>query len=121
MVDETACRIVGARRNLVVCRTKCGRSDEGVYGGIGDVLESLKTDQFGRAIPSFLIRDCNVVRFIPSLMAAPFGPPTIHSASLKARMICSRSACSKVAMPSEACNGTVTGTFNRPLNSAKRI
>ena len=43
----------------------------------------------GREIPCFFIRAIKVVRFIPNIAAAPYGPPTIHpaaSSALKIRM-----------------------------------
>lgn len=52
-----------------------------------------------REIPSFCILDWRVVRFIPSLAAAPTGPPMIHSDSRRALRMCSRSACSSVVVP----------------------
>ena len=44
---------------------------------------SLRQRTAGRSIPSFAIFDCRVVLFIPSLAAAPAGPPTCHPASLQ--------------------------------------
>ena len=47
-------------------------------------------------MPSLIIRDCRVVRFMPSLAAAPVGPPITQLVSLSARTMCSRSAFSRV-------------------------
>ena len=47
-------------------------------------------------MPSLRILDWRVVRFIPSLDAAPAGPPRIQWVSPRARKMCSRSASSKV-------------------------
>ena len=41
-------------------------------------------------MPSFCIFDCRVVRFIPSLVAAPEGPPMTQLAAFSARTMCSR-------------------------------
>lgn len=57
-----------------------------------------RADYDGREIPSFCILDWRVVRFIPSLAAAPAGPPMVHSDSRSALRICSRSACSSVVV-----------------------
>src|SRR6476469_8473419 len=50
----------------------------------------------GRMLHSFCILDGSVVRFMPSLAAAPAAPPIVHFASRSALRICSRSAASSV-------------------------
>jgi len=47
-------------------------------------------------MPSLRILDWRVVRFMPSLNAAPADPPMIQLVSPRARKMCSRSASSKV-------------------------
>ena len=54
----------------------------------------------GLAIPSLLINDCRVVRFIPSRAAAPRGPPSIQFVSPRMRTMCIRSTSSRVEAPS---------------------
>jgi hypothetical protein len=50
----------------------------------------------GREMPSFLIFHCNVERFMPRRVAAPFGPPSTQSVSRRAPLMCSRSASASV-------------------------
>ena len=50
----------------------------------------------GLAIPSRLINDCSVVRFIPSRAAAPRGPPRVQFVSRRTRRMCIRSTASRV-------------------------
>ena len=45
----------------------------------------------GRSIPSFLIRNINVVRFNPSCVAAPFGPPILQPVASSVWSISARS------------------------------
>src|SRR5687768_7280326 len=73
-----------------------GRHGFGTFMGLG---EGGLANYRWREIPSFCIFDWSVVRFIPSLAAAPTGPPMIHSDSRRALRICSRSACSSVVVP----------------------
>src|SRR5262249_43211199 len=69
-------------------------------------------------MPSLIIRDCRVVRLMPSLAAAPVGPPMIQLVSLRTRTMCSRSAFARVAKPSKAATGA---TFVLCFNSASEI
>src|ERR1035437_3021318 len=48
------------------------------------------------SMPSLRILACSVVRFMPSLAAAPESPPTLPPASCSARWMASRSAASRV-------------------------
>src|SRR5262249_23163565 len=69
-------------------------------------------------MPSLIIRDCRVVRLMPSLAAAPVGPPMTQLVSLRTRTICSLSAFARVAKPSKGASGA---TFVLCFNSASEI
>src|SRR5215813_1921485 len=62
-------------------------------------------DHCGRAMPSFCILDCRVVRFMPSLAAAPEGPPMTQLVVLSTRTIWSRSAASNVDTDASSITG----------------
>src|SRR5215813_11230269 len=69
-------------------------------------------------MPSLRILDWSVVRFIPSLNAAPADPPMIQLVSPRARKMCSRSASSKVE---GALEKSAKAAFGRCLNCDRGI
>lgn len=97
-----------AKRNEVA-RTKCrwngtvpiDRRWPGSFNIHGGWLRNL-ADYDGREMPSFCILDWRVVRFMPSLAAAPAGPPMVQFVLCSALRICSRSAYSRVVVPESA-------------------
>src|SRR2546426_10893084 len=78
--------------------------------------EALDMIQDWRAMPSFLIFDCSVVRFMPRRAAAPDGPPITPTGSRGTGRECSRSATSKGAPP---LGGAVAGAFNFPKGTIR--
>ena len=57
---------------------------------------------YRRMMPSFCIRDWSVLRFIPSMAAAPLGPPTTQLEASSASMMWRLSASSIVRTATEA-------------------
>ena len=79
-----------------------GRLPHGMGLGKGVVSDRVATPESpyaarGLVIPSRLINDCSVVRFIPSRAAAPRGPPSVQFVSPRTRRMCIRSTASRVA------------------------
>ena len=61
------------RRSVQVYSPASGPGHTGVMKLLGEAA-----CRNGRSIPSFLIRNINVVRFKPRITAAPFGPPILQ-------------------------------------------
>ena len=63
----------------------------------GTQFETIRVAHLGRAIPSFCIFDCSVVRFSPNRAAAPAAPPITQFVCRSTDRMCSRSASASVA------------------------